>query len=430
MRAHLFVVILALGAALTGGSALADSLNPPLVGMSEHEDKAGIVSIRLPVTWSAVDENAGKGHLATWCGWYQKKTDQTPRPDQFIYVGFVPAYRHAELLRHFDDTVPGTFVEESIKRGDGWVQLAHVDEAQQSHFTVRYVEVEGGVLRVVAKNFTGFQQHIAKHTDAVLDTVRLVGEIPEHPLPPGYRAVQGDGVEIWTNGKSSNALKKAVMGFKEGWRIAKQLSEGERVAHEPPRMVFCKDKETYRALYEETIDASKLLPFGFPDRDRWAVAMLLADSRKKEFPLWARRYGALQYLRRHYGGVLPAWVEWGVSLRPSIELHKKGKIGKPHRDEIRMAKKAVKARRATLDQILALSVEEISGGLENAPYELWAWHFWFSEVADGELAGVAYRDYLETLRESGNVEEAEKAFDGIGKDAITAQFHEWVESWK
>jgi hypothetical protein len=406
-----------------------DRLNPPLVGMTEHRDKAGVLSIRLPVTWSEEKADRGPTHLAKWTGWYQKKTAQTPHPDQLIFVDFERAYRHAELVRHFDTGKKGTLVEGSLERGDGWVQIQRRDESEESHYTVRYIEAPGGVLVVVFKNSIKFQQYIHGHTAAVIDTLRVIGEVPDPLLPEGYLAVHGEGVEIWTNGKSSNAIKKAVRAYKEGWNLAKSLCDGKRVAREPPRMVFCKDQETYRDLFEHATGGRQAIPFGFPDRDRWAVVMLLKDANKKDFPLWARRWGALQYVRRHFGGMLPAWIEWGLCQRPALE-GKRGKLVKPHRSDIGYAKKGAKKRRLSFDELMGLTMNEITSDTDQLQYEVWAWHYWFQEVADGELAGVAYRDYLEELRESGNIEEAEKAFDGIGKDAITALFHAWLEGWK
>lgn len=37
---------------------------------------------------------------------------------------------------------------------------------------------------------------------------------------------------------------------------------------------------------------------------------------------------------------------------------------------------------------------------------------------------------LETIRTTGDVVEAEKAFDGIGRDTVTSLLHAWPEGWR
>lgn len=422
--------VLAAFAALPLPSRAQEAAIPPLRAMKPFKDKGGFVAIDLPQNWYEVPEERKGRLLAVWRGWYQDKTAENPNPEQQIVLSVEPAFCQANMLLRFAG-LEDTILEGSLKRGKDWVEVWREDG--DTFVWTRMYSTRHGVFAFEVTHHRLMHPYLEGHTRQVLDTIKLMGPVPDHPLPEGYRVVDGDGIEIWTNGTASKAVRDAVAEFRTGWEAARTLSEGEPFADIPPRMIFCKDAGTYTSMYEEAYKAAMPPVGGFDNPDRWAAVMSLEDLSKKgnkEIEGLAMRYGGVCYLRRHYGGLLPAWIEWGLSLRAQLEPVKKGKFGKPSKNDVKRAKDAFAKRGTTLAGILALGSQDARSGPDDAPYELWAWVHFLSEVQKGELAGDAYRQYLRTLKETGDPVEAAKAFDGVGRETVDVLFKAWIDGWR
>jgi hypothetical protein len=345
-------------------------------------------------------------------------------------VGVKPTWSRAELAYWGDEgDRPGTLVEGSVARGDGWVEEVRHDDAKHANYLHRYVESHGQVFTLAAYGHESIQPHIQGHLHAVFDTFKALQKWPGAAPPAGFAKTDEAGCEVWTDSKDKKTVKRILDAHAAAWTEMAKLLPGDRAIADPPVVVVFDKDPAYTQF--TSIASSQTSPTSVCDYQRRMFVSRVGGKSNSMFDRTNQMFSALQYSQYYFGRKCPDWVERGLALWSVVATVTKDKPEKPPADFVKEAKDAVAARGETLAAALDVRRENVPEAQSNQlDMSFYAWHCFFRFGAGAKTYGDRYQKYLDALRATGSPDEAKKVWDGVDFASMHKEFQAWAAGWK
>ena len=409
--------------------ATAEDLDPPLVGLEDHQDEHHIVSLKLPRRAKTIEAMPLAGKLAAWGVWVDDSPAESPH--FFVGVHYKTGFRRAGLCGDLDRRPRyGETVADSIERGDGIWQERRLIESESKLFVWRLVQHEEHVFELFAQTHPGsYANGLSGHIDFVLASFRVVGTPPTPPVPAGCVERAADGRVVFSDSKDRIETTRALKTHDSIWSRMAEVLPGEPFLSALPTVVLLENAGTYHSLAARSgYPESEPPPFAFVDYDRTATVVRLASARERKPYLAAiREVAAMQYVRRYFGGPTPTWIDDGLSRYAAARLRAKSPDALPNALRV-AARAAAKRRPAGLDELLGQRLAE-AARREDIAAEAVAWHAFFREGAGAADYGSVYARYLALLRETGDLVAARATWKDVDFTELRAAFDTWLAAW-
>lgn len=406
----------------------ADSeLKPPLVEMAPCKDKKGIVSVELPRNCESVATDPKDGtQLARWGVNFREKVGKLPQ--MYLYAQHRPQYARARLCGSVRGEMRnGDLVEGSVEVGPGsWKETRGFDDRS---VRVRVIEHDGDVYTIWSGCHTKVLERYSAHVEAVFDTFKVIAEKPPRPEPlPEYKVSDVKGTTVWSDA-SKRDVSRVLKFHTKAWELMAEVLPGEPFLTDPPLVVVCEEDADYRAMYDPT---GKDMPTGpmYLDKYTRGLVVKLAGRRESDFDATMYRYTALQYMRRHFGGPTPGWLEDGLRMYVQYGVQQNGHLDKPYSGKaIKNARAAAEESDQGLKELFDLKRGKMFERAEQ-DHELYAWHYFFRHGPGAEKYADVYKGYFDVLREEGDAFAAAESLSTADFDGIKRDFHAWIRKWR
>jgi hypothetical protein len=404
--------------------AVADGLNPPLVGMHEVSDAGKMVSISLPELVEA-GKLEGPSMIALWG---VKLYADPGTPHLWVRLSRKPAFARAAL--HASQTGSfrnGALVDGSVQsEAHRWQEL-RVDATTHQYMTYRMIEHGGEVFEAMASCTEKSYPIVKKHIEVILDTFKGVGPPLKPEFPAGFKMSAVAGRELWTDAKSKSDIDHVLALHSDSWDRMKTILPASFAMTGDPRVVICKDEASYAAIAK--IGLSGPPPTGaFVDVQLRALVVCVSPAAKKfEFDRQVQRCAGVQCAEAAYGGGLPYWFEQGLSVVHLFTTGKGVSVEKPNPAAVRDAKAAFLRRPETLKDLLdhaALGAPDVEMDIDRL---MWTWTLYLREHPATDEGG-RYKKYAETIEQSGDVAAARAVWEGADFAAMKTAMGAWLAS--
>lgn len=406
------------------GGSDEDGLNPPLDGVHDVSDPAGIVTLRLPAKIEPGGVDPNPILVAAWRVWLQPDNG----PHLTVYVSrksaFSRAALHASMTGNFRD---GEVAEGAGPRGTTEWREVHKDKGTARSY--RMFEHGGEVFEAVVSCTEQTAELCPKHIEVILSSFKGVGK-PPPPVPPaGFKVFESGGREVWSNDKMKAEVDRALALHAETWERMKTLLPAQFADTAPARVFICKDAASYNEFAKGAIGGEPPA-YGFvATNTRAVVIMPSAVKDSTEFERQVRRACAIQCARACFGGPTPYWLENGLAIESLFIAPKPLSEDKPNPTAVRDVKASLGKRKETLGELLNYVNAPAPADMLDIDHLVWAWHWYLRHGTDAGLdAKARYDKYMSIFVQSGDARAARAAWEGADFASLRTAFEKWIQS--
>jgi hypothetical protein len=414
-------VLLGLAAFMAGGARAEDA---PLERMT---DKDGLVALQLP-KGSKIRPDWGVGDAAAVGAWDVELDTTNDKPELNVYVFVRRGAVRAELVGSTGRGCRwGTPDPESVVVKDGEWRDRRAETEKSLLYCQRVVAAKGQVFFVVAQVNALAYDALKERIDRVLDGFEVLQAAKPIPLPASYKQIGGKGREVWTDGKKGD-VDRIVREWNSAIDLWSAVLPGEPASKAAPMLIVCANDADYDALWGKSTTGSAP-PLATHHSSMRAVMVRLSQRKDEDQILAIHRAAGSQMVEGFFGGDCPLWLEAGLRMYLSEGVYGNGHFDHPRGGSIEKAKSSALERKVTFADVVAMT-EIPRGSRTSIDMELWSWHYFFRLGGGAKPYGDRYRQYLETLRKSGDVREADKAWDGLDQARLRSDYLAWIEKWR
>lgn len=391
-------------------------------GSISYSDSARVVKIALPKTFKADTKFEDPGKLGAWTGpLFPDETDNTAACTLTVNVRFKRA-----RLAFTSSKDAGELVKESVREGDGFYESCHKG-GRAPLLWRRYVE-QGGRLYTVTF-FSGHQDYAKTATavHAYLDTFEVTGEPREDKLPDGWKEKSKKDFVLWSSLEDKKVIDEMIGLFSDVAGMLDKVLKGKPWDETPLKVKLYSSFNEFGAARDVDEGGIKENAVWVPKTDAVYVNNLLRNLKGFD----EETYSAIADMRmaRYFGGSVPQWLREAL-VRYTI-YGMRDSEGKPEKatDQIvKMGQSAAKSAKA-LDHWFADASWSAADAQQGAE-EVWAYVWYLQNGKAPKDARKAFENYISTLRETGDVNAAAKAWEGVDFAKLRSSFQSYAEKWK
>jgi hypothetical protein len=390
-------------------------------------DKDGLVALMLPKgskhrpDWGSADSDA--------VGCWDVEFDTTnAKPELNVYVLVRPGAARAELVGSLGRGCKwGKPEPDSAVVKDGEWRDRRIDSEKGILYCQRVVAAKGQVFVVVAQVNPILYDAVKVRVDEVLDGFEVLAAAKRRPLPSAYKQIGGKGREVWTDAKKGD-VDRIVREWNSCIELWTAVLPGEPVQKDAPRLIVCANDADYDAMWGNSV-AGAAPPLACHVSGQRAVVVRLSQRKDEDQILAIHRAAGEQMVEAFFGGRAPTWLEDGLRMYLSEGVYGNGHFDHPRGTSIEKARASALERKVKFSDVVSM-VELPRGDRSGVDRELWSWHYFFRLGAGVKPYGDRYRGYIDALRKTGDVLEADKAFEGLDQDKLRSDYLAWVEKWR
>ncbi|MCE9635367.1 MAG: hypothetical protein K8T90_06630 [Planctomycetes bacterium] len=405
-----------------GGDAPATPVEKPTMdGAIDVGDAKRMVSIKVPKSWKQPEGFEAKGtSVAFFSGAITEKFQA------FVELHVDPANSRAALA--LSKSLDGSKVApEEARSGPGWCEGASETTGRRRWFAwERWIEKDGVVYCATVATSVPAREGARALARQILDTFKIAGGSPKPQMPPKVALRKAGDFDLWTDADDKGKPGRVADLAASGRDAAAKALKGKPYDESRPVLKVYQVGSLYveatAAAYGSTPDFAAFDPL----TRSLPVQLYRIDADR--FPTAVQEAGARQFIAQYFGGLPPEWVDVGLRWYCSAVAESGGKPDKLESFRTEAVRKLVPAGKSRLDEWMAGTGVPAAGD-DARGYELMAWH-WFIRHGPGRKYGKQYGAFLDTLRQSGDVAAARKAWDGVDFAVMNTEFRDWAAKWK
>lgn len=406
------------------GDGPAPPAEPPSMETAvEQRDGKGVLSVKLPKEWkSQKRDNPARGELASFTGPYTTQDAGAV----FLVVDTTSA-RAAATLAQILGT--GKVQASEARSGPGWWEGATLEDAGNPPLSkwVRCFEKDGHVYVVQVLAHRNSYERAKGIARQILDTAKVTGSFPREGIPKGWSSKKAGEFDVWTDGSDAGKAAKPTSILSDVRSVLSKSVKGKPYDESRPVVKSYDDAGKFaddaKAIYGEAPRHAAWDPYSR------SVMVKLLNVTMDDFPGEVRSNAARQWLFQYFGGRAPYWMETGLTAYGAIGAESGGKPQSPPKAAVQKAKSAVAAGKRNFDAWLASAGGSDVPDVEQAQWELWAWHQFIRHGA-GKKYRKAYDASIDAVRATGDPAAAVKAWEGTDFDTMTKEFRDWAADWE
>lgn len=390
-------------------------------------DKDGLIALKLPKGSKSRPE-WGAGDAAAVGAWDVEFDTTNDKPELNVYVFVRRGATRAELAGSTGRACRwGTPDPESVVVKDGEWRDRRTDTEKSQLYCQRVVAAKGQVFFVVAQVNAIAYDALKARIDEILDGFEVLQAAKPIPLPASYKQIGGKGREVWTDAKKGD-VDRIVREWSSAIDLWSAVLPGDPVSKGTPMLIVCANDADYDALWGKSSTGSAP-PLATHHSSMRAVMVRLSQKKDEDQILTIHRAAGSQMVEAFFGGDCPLWLEDGLRMYLSEGVYGNGHFDHPRGGSIEKARESALERKVKFADIVAMT--EIPRGTRTGiDMELWSWHYFFRLGAGVKPYGERYGRYVDALRKTGDVREADKAWDGLDQAKLRSDYLAWIEKWR
>jgi hypothetical protein len=388
-----------------------------------YSDSNRVVKISLPKAFKSNTEFDDPGKLGSWLGPLLPGEDQNTAMCALIVNS---NFRRAKLA--FSSTnVDGEVMPESIREGPGFHESCW-KEKRNPFVWRRHVEKNGTLYTVLFVSGNSDYATVSPVVRAYLDSFEVTGEPRPDKLPDGWKEKSGKDLVMWSKVDDKKSLDELSKTLVDVGTMLDKVLKGKPWNEQPARVKMYDSFNEFTDACDADV-GNRPDHAGFSARCDAVYANYLGKDRN-EWPGEAYSSMAVMRIQRYFGGSTPEWLRSGL-MRYAVYgvIHCGGKPNKPNDHLISLGRGAAKDAHR-FDHWFEPSSWSAPAAAQASGDEVWAWMWFLLHGKAPKDARKAFEDYLSVLRDTGDLNAAQKAWEGVDFDGMLASFKGWAEKWK
>lgn len=395
------------------------AVEPSMETAVEQCDPKRLAFVKLPKEWkSHRDEEPDPTTLASFLGPY------TAKDAGRVNITLSPGAMRATMARAAVLAANGGGIPELSRSGPGWAECGWLQTSGNPPIAVyaRFAEKDGTVFGLFVLGHHNSKDRMKDIALKMLSSFRVGAAPAPAALPKGFASKKSGDFDVLTDAaKEQDGTVQKILGPCAETREALVKAFKAKPFDESRPVVRLFENS---ARYND--DAR--VPFGAaPDYPRYDPASRQVWARfyqsdRPEYAPAIRTAVAQQFLRQHFGGQPPAWIDAGMSVYAASGA---GKAGKFTDESVKNAREKSPLKR-NFGEWLSYGAQAVT---EDEQWELFAWHVFFRH-GGGKKYAKQYDASLDALRQTGEPQGAADAWKGADFAAMQEEFKSWLGKWK
>ncbi len=402
------------------GEEAAEPTGPKIEETIRFTDRKSLTEVQLPRDWKSGKVDEAGHELGRW-EW---------APDGGAIAGVttfqVPGSMRASLYR-YRRGARNDVIEGSVKSGEGFAEQRMVDERGVS-VSERYVEKDGILWGVRFYCHKSSWERFQPISEATLASFKVPGTYVHKSAAEGWKKKKVKDFVVRTNVDKDDVDTAAAMveEFVDMRKWAIKALPGKPFVKGPWQVYVILSGKLYDTIATkntgERPDVATYDPVEHALLVKWMSRKTAAYSQN----IMARV--STQSIIEHFGGRPPLWVDLGLWTYIEYMWQDGGKPTKPDKSRMKdFMKPMIADSTRRLDQWFDLQYTDIPDRFL-AGDELYAWHWFFRHAKQGKPWRKSYEGYMNVLRETGNPDAADAAWEGADFEEMRDAFKAWGKS--
>ncbi len=388
-----------------------------------HTDADKTVEVRLPAGWAEDTKDPWVDEIVSWRG--RLGGDESGH-GAVLVVRRQRKWTSAQLRlgRTLSENDP---MEDDLRRsGDRWVEAAYgrddgADDAWNLGWQ-RCIESGGQVVIADLRMRADQPADCAAEAQALLDSVRVLKSPPADVPPDGWKRATFSGFVVYAENPRGKAVQKMVKYLAKSRGIIAKALPGKPHDREPPVVYLY--ETTMGMVRGSGLDPEKRHPPVAHRMNQRPLHAVVGDPDDDDvLGRYLHQQAARQYVWQYFGGFVPEWLGSGLAMYAAGGAMGSGP-SKPPKYFYDYAQERVAISRSLASWIDVPPKWDD----DKMAMEIWAWHVFFRHGKAKAAAKKAYKAYIKTLRETGDLRAARRQFDDIDDKSLLAAYRKWVQA--